>query len=144
MRNLISEGTLTVAGKDSSGNEIIVEAPIKELDVTVENDLIYVPSFYGSDRLYSNGSEITLSAKVTTGGTYTIKATPAPKGVERTARVEVLFIPEAEKMRQPTLAEVRKAAEKAGVGEDTPFTLYPEDDYKRNGRVTWVVFKWTD
>lgn len=146
MLNLVSEGTVTITGKDSKGQEIVVEAPIKDLEIKVENEWEHVPTDYylSSARLFNERSETTFSMKVGGTGQYTIKTKPAPKGVERTARVHVRDVPEGAEIPRMTIKDIRTAADKAGVDENTPFLERGERDIRTNTLKQFIEFGWTD
>lgn len=145
-RNLITEGQLSITGKDSKGQDITVEAEITGLEIEVVTDTPYSPYTYTVNtngfQYHHNRRDITFKAKIK--DTYTLKTSPAPKGIERTARVLGWEDPEKCTPRWPTLLLIKAAAEKAGVDESTDFTLIYENDIKTRTRKVYVEFKWTD
>lgn len=110
---LISEGELTIKGRDSKGQDIEVTADIENLKVEVEyqDDFIATNT---SNIVWNNRRETTFCMKVK--GQYTIKAIDPRQGVTRTARVHVDSL---------TPGALVEAARKAGVDTETPFISEP-------------------
>lgn len=133
-QNLIAFGDLTIKGKDSKGQEIIVEAPIEKLVIEVEDN---------DDDFFWNSKEVTFISTLAEGCNYTINAVK-PQSVERTARVEVGRYGEEEVIPSMTLNGVKKAASIAGVDDNTAFDVVFENDRERCITKVFIVFEWID
>lgn len=77
-------------------------------------------------------------------GEYQMKITSNKSPIVRTARVLGWEDPEGAVRREPTIALIKAAAKRAGVGENTEYTIIQERGLEDFSLKNYVEFRWED
>jgi len=141
---IISEGTLTVVGKNSQGQDLTVEAEIRDLEVEVITDYDNIYSQYSIAPALQMPQSEEINFHLRVKDNWTVKVPQEREPVVRTARVLGWEDRVEAVQREPSIALIKAAAEKAGVDENTDFHLVYERNYARDTNQVYVEFKWTD
>lgn len=144
MKHLITEGELTIKGKNAEGQELEVTADISRLDIEVEDNSVTFNSIHDFNPYSVGYTTTTLKAKVSGNGSYKVKILSPSTGVERTARVLARVTPENVEVTELTLKDIRIAAEVAGVDENAEFYTVTDKDIRSFTVRQYVAFRWTE